>query len=105
MAKNPTELEKICKEMDIPYDHLNSGEFEELMEEMKKRLGLKSLKCPECGEGVLNVQEAPDFDIVVFNCMFSATFDKGITAEDAQKRLNEFKASGRMEEWLRKPLF
>lgn len=54
---------------------------------------------------MFTVQESADFDVVIFKCFFSATFDKGISPEEAQKRLKEFKSSGKMEEWLKRGLF
>lgn len=60
---------------------------------------MEKLRCPECGEGVLHRYVDEQHEVVVFKCLFSATFDKGINAEEAQKKLDEFKSSGRMKEW------
>lgn len=54
---------------------------------------------------MFTIQESADGDVVIFNCFFSATFEKEISPEEAQKRLNEFKSSGKMEEWLKRGLF
>lgn len=77
----------------------------ELKREATRQMGLKNLKCPECGEGVLATHIEEDNETVVFKCLFSATFDRGVQPEEAQKKLNEFKSSGRMLEWLQKGLF
>lgn len=77
----------------------------ELIRETRRQTGLKGLKCPECGEGVLHTNIEEDVEVVVFRCLFSATFDRGVSVEDAQKKLDEFKKSGRMQKWLEKGLF
>ena len=77
----------------------------ELIREAKRQTALKTLKCPECGEGVLSTHIEEDTETVVFKCMFSATFDRGVSPEDAQKKLDEFKSSGKMLEWLKEPWF
>lgn len=77
----------------------------ELKREATRQMGMKNLKCPECGETVLSTSIEEDVEVVVFKCMFSATFNRGIQPEEAQKRLNEFKSSGNMQKWLEKGLF
>lgn len=77
----------------------------ELKREATRQMGMKNLKCPECGETVLITRIEEDVEVVVFKCMFSATFNRGIQPDEAQKRLNEFKSSGNMQKWLEKGLF
>lgn len=79
----------------------------ELKREATRQMALKGLKCPECGASVLhtNIDTVRDIEVVVFRCLFSATFDRGISPEDAQKRLDEFKSSGNMQKWLERGLF
>jgi hypothetical protein len=63
------------------------------------------LKCPECGAEVLRrVHADHKVIVVVFKCFFSATFDEGLSDEDMQSKLDEFKRSGKMAEWVRKPM-
>jgi len=68
---------------------------------------LKNLKCPECGAKVsfTTKDQSGKLVIVFFSCAFSATFDSDTTSEEAQKRLDEFKSSGKLKEWAEKPLF
>jgi uncharacterized Zn finger protein len=64
-----------------------------------------NLKCPECGEVPSIIRAENNLLVVVFKCMFSATFNVDITPEEAQKRLDEFKTSGNMQKWLEGGLF
>ena len=62
---------------------------------------LTKQKCPECGEGVMSV--TPSFDqkikVVIFNCLFSATFDLWDNLAKMQERLDEAKKIGKLESW------
>lgn len=78
----------------------------ELRKEATRQMTLRrQLKCPECGEAVLHYHIEEDCESVVFRCLFSATFDRGISPENAQRKLDEFKKSGKMQEWLERGLF
>lgn len=79
----------------------------ELKREASRQMGMKALKCPECGKGVLNthIDEQHNVEVVIFDCLFSATFDRGIQPEEAQKKLNEFKTSGGLQDWLERGMF
>lgn len=68
---------------------------------------LKELRCPECGAVVLSthIDEQNNAEVVIFKCFFSAVFERGISVEDAQKKLDEFKSSGEMLKWLKRGLF
>ena len=78
----------------------NDCSLAELKREATRQMGMKQLKCPECGEPVLShvIDDQKNIEVVVFKCLFSATFDRGISPEDAQKKLAEFKSSGKMRE-------
>jgi predicted nucleic acid-binding Zn-ribbon protein len=77
----------------------------ELKEEAVRQMALLNLKCPECGKKVLRYHIEEDNEVAVFECLFSAMFDRGISPEEAQKKLDEFKSSGKMEEWLKRGIF
>jgi hypothetical protein len=64
------------------------------------------LKCPECGAEVLSRYQDSEHGllVIIFKCLFSATFEDNLTNEEMQRRLDEFKSSGRMLEWLKKPI-
>lgn len=57
------------------------------------------LKCPECGKPPKWVTMPPNqkIKIVVFECLFSATFDINQNVKEMQKRLNEAKKTGKLE--------
>lgn len=63
------------------------------------------LKCPECGEDEQFRSGNNRTVMVLFKCGFSATFDAGLSEEEMQKKLDEFKASGKMDEWIKRPWF
>lgn len=77
----------------------------ELKREAQRQIGMKKLKCPECGQVVLTTHIERNLEVVVFRCLFSATFDRGIQPEEAQARLDEFKTTGKMADWLKRGLF
>jgi hypothetical protein len=65
-----------------------------------------NLKCPECGAPVIFVREEPERQLVSvsFKCMFSAMLNS-YAPEEAQRILDEFKSSGRMQKWLEGGMF
>lgn len=79
----------------------------ELKREAQRQTAMKQLKCPECGETVdaYSIDAERNVEFVLFKCAFSATFDRGVHPEEAQKKLNDFQKSGEMEKWLKKGLF
>lgn len=79
--------------------------MKELTDEAKRQMGLKELRCPECRAPVLATHIEEDCEVVVFKCLFSATFDRGVQPDEAQKHLDAFKSSGKMLEWLKKGWF
>lgn len=66
----------------------------ELKREATRQMGMKKLKCPECGAPVIftHIDEATNTETVMFKCLFAGTFDRGISPEEAQRRLEEYKA-------------
>lgn len=62
-----------------------------------------TLYCPKCKAPEIFRNEHEYGITVIFACFFSATFDKGLTDEQMQEKLNRFLKSGKMYEWLKKP--
>lgn len=62
-----------------------------------------TLYCPKCKSPEIRRMQHHHGVTVLFGCMFSATFDKGLTDEKMQEILNDAERTGKIDEWLRKP--
>ena len=61
--------------------------------------------CPDCRAKESQRFKNKNTVTIFYECGFSATFEIGLTEEEMQKRLYDFKVSGKMDEWSKKPLF
>jgi len=63
------------------------------------------LHCPKCKSKETFRKKITEGQLVIiFKCMFSSTFDLGLSDEEMQKKLDEFESSGEFDKWLEKPL-
>jgi len=62
-----------------------------------------TLHCPRCGADVLTTRHDSQKKVIVviFKCIFSATFDDDLSEDEMQKQLDKFESSGKMEEWIK----
>ena len=63
------------------------------------------LECPECGEPEILRKRVGDEQGVVFSCMLSVILPADCDDVELQRRLDEWKRTGKLEEWLKTPLF
>lgn len=82
--------------MSIKNKTFQESSLAELKREATRQMGMKKLKCPECGAETVfyTIDENANVEVVVFECLFSATFDRGISPEEAERLLEEYKAGG-----------
>lgn len=62
------------------------------------------LECPACGAPEIFRQKIGDKLVVIFGCLLSVTLDANKSDIENQQILDEWKRTGKMEEWLKKPL-
>ena len=60
------------------------------------------LKCPDCGQGVIEViphnDDKINVKVVIFECLFSATFNMEDSLNEMQQKLDEAKKTGKLKD-------
>lgn len=69
-----------------------------------RHLHVQKLKCPECGKAEMQrvmTYSQTEQVTVLFECLFSATFDVEKTDQEKQEQLDKWHKEGGMEKWLK----
>jgi len=63
------------------------------------------LECPQCGKPEIKRIKQDNVQHVLFGCMLMVTLPTDKNDIELQSILDEWKRTGGLEEWLKKPLF
>jgi len=63
------------------------------------------LECPQCGEPEIKRFRQGNTQHVLFACMLMVTLPADEDDVELQQRLDEWKRTGGLEAWLKKPMF
>jgi len=71
----------------------------------KERDEAKMLECPQCGQPEIKRIKQGNVQHVLFGCMLMVTLPADKDDVQLQHQLDEWKRTGGLEEWLKKPMF